>query len=884
MQIIAHTHWDREWFVTEELTTHLLHGFYEKLFELMERNSDYVFTLDGQTLMLEDYLQTLPELERSEFISQLRKYKRNLFAGPYYGQIDWRISEEAALMNIYFGMKSARELTGTAACTGWLVDNFGFCSQVPQMHKLFGIDSLFLWRGFDPKEVPCTEARWSSPDGSEVLMVYLLDSYRNLMRICESPEIARIRLNNEIEKLRPYSLTELVPLLDGYDLDPEPEDPSELPGVSTISPEEYASSIRKDAYGALREVSGELLSGKVVSTFPGTLSTRPYLKLMNWNCEYLLSRVVGPLMSISSSVEAAESLEQSWKLVLQNLVHDSICGVGVDQVHEEMEARYEKVLSYCRSTVEQVLGRLSRMLPQGLSYFNINASKSEVAFEYSGNYLRACCEPGSIASLKPKLYPLTMTEEDAEECLWQNDHYSAFVEDGKIIMRREGELLELFPQVVPDSGDEYSCDLKGTIDLSPISAKVIKRSEISSEIELTFASSMADITMLVTFSDLPTVSIEFSVNGISQGYAVLLTLRKCGKLLAGMPFDRIERPEYVFLSNPSELLQPFLVAAREVGICNVFPMKDFVCRETDVSSAALMAGGIYSYTTERFSDNSPEIPETSMIVSRSVTWLAKDDISGRIGDAGPAMYTPGAACKRKVIWPIGLYFGAPEEFTVHKSSFLNPPIVFHNRLGNHCEGLSLYEGAGVEVTSLYGVPGSEEVFLRVFNPSDSPAILELRDDWVEVSPTGKETGRFDGILNAKEIVTVKKRDAIPGRPSRNTPLADCVELVYPEVGWSVSEDRAIAEEKTLNEMKASAERLEEEARSAEEIALHSDGKEKHKALLEAYSKMRRALELRLSVMQLTEREETEALKELFLELNSLRIKRRTVEFLLATLK
>ena len=883
MQIIAHTHWDREWFVTEELTTHLLNGFYEKLFELIERNNDYFFTLDGQTLMLEDYLQTLSESDKSNFVSQLHKYSNNLFVGPYYGQIDWRISEEAALMNIYLGMKAARELTGKAGCTGWLVDNFGFCSQVPQIHKLFGIDSLFLWRGFDPGEVPCTEAKWSSPDGSEVLMVYLLDSYRNLMRICENPEIARIRLNNETKKLLLYSLTDLVPLLDGYDLDPEPEDPSELPGVKTISPEQYVSSIRLNASGVLREVSGELLSGRVVSTFPGTLSTRSYLKLMNWNCEYLLSRVAGPLMSIYPSVEAAESMEQAWKLVLQNLVHDSICGVGVDQVHEEMEARYEKVLASCRKTVEEVLGRTARLLPQGLSYLNVNASRSEVAFEYSGSYLRASCKPGSIASLKPRRYPLTIIEEDVEECLWQNDHFSAVIEDGKIVMRREGELLELFPQVIRDRGDEYSCDLKETIDLSSTSAKVIKRSEISSEVELTFTSSMADITMLVTFSDLPTISMKFSVNGFSQGYAVLLTLRKCGKLIAGMPFDRIERPEHVVLSDPSEFLQPFLVAAREVGICKVFPMKDFVCRETDVSSAVLMAGGIYSYTTERFSDNSPEVPETSIIVSRSVTWLAKDDISGRIGDAGPAMYTPGAACKRDVSWPIGLYFGVPEEFTLYKASFLNPPIVFHNRLDNSCTGLSLYEGAGVEVTSLYGVPGSEEVFLRVFNPSDKPAILEVQDVWVEVSPAGEESGRFDGILNAREIVTLKKNE-MPGRLLEDTPVDDYVELIYPEIGWSVSEDRSIAEEQTLNEMKASADVLEEEARSAEETALASEGREKHQALLAVYSKMRRALELRLSVAQLTEKRETEALKELFLELNSLRIKRRTVEFLLATLK
>ena len=31
--------------------------------------------------------------------------------------------------------------------TGWMVDTFGHISQSPQIHRLFGIDSVFVWRG-----------------------------------------------------------------------------------------------------------------------------------------------------------------------------------------------------------------------------------------------------------------------------------------------------------------------------------------------------------------------------------------------------------------------------------------------------------------------------------------------------------------------------------------------------------------------------------------------------------------------------------------------------------------------------------------------------------------------------------------------------------------
>jgi len=529
MQIIVHTHWDREWFVTEEYTTYLLSDFFQKLFKLIEKNPNYRFTLDGQTLMIDDHLKTLKNPEKERFTKQLHSVSENLFVGPYYGQIDWRMSEEASIMNLLLGKRRAKELTGAVTDTGWLVDNFGFCSQVPQIHKLFGIDSLFLWRGFDPGNHPCTEAKWHGSDGSEVLLLYLLDSYRNLMRISEYPEVAEQRLEEEVSKLGPCAKTHMIPLLDGYDLDPEPEDPSTLLELKMITPDEYARAVIVNLQSDLHEASGELISGRLVSTFPGTLSTRGYLKLMNWSCEYTLSRVVGPLVAASCSYESTEIIRSCWELLLQNLVHDSICGVGVDQVHEEMEDRYESVLGKCKEVTESSLRSLSAVLPNGYSFFNLNPSPSEVAFGRPGGFFRVTCGPGRIGSLNPRIYPYEVADEDAEGSQWQNEYFTALVEDGRIVMRRKDELLELFPQLVRDSGDEYSAELSDTIDLKLESSVVEKRSKVSSEVLLDYTSEVALVQMRLIFSDLPTVLVDFTVDGIGEGYAVLLTLRKSGE-------------------------------------------------------------------------------------------------------------------------------------------------------------------------------------------------------------------------------------------------------------------------------------------------------------------------------------------------------------------
>ncbi len=73
----------------------------------MEQVPDYGYILDGQTLILEDYLGRHPEK-----LSTIQRYTRagNLLIGPYYGQIDWRaVSEESLMRNLYVGISDAQE-------------------------------------------------------------------------------------------------------------------------------------------------------------------------------------------------------------------------------------------------------------------------------------------------------------------------------------------------------------------------------------------------------------------------------------------------------------------------------------------------------------------------------------------------------------------------------------------------------------------------------------------------------------------------------------------------------------------------------------------------------------------------------------------------------
>ena len=80
--IISHSHWDREWYMAYEQHHMRLVELMDDLLELFETDPDFnSFHLDGQTIILDDYLQVRPEkkeaVQRAIDAGKLR-------IGPFY--------------------------------------------------------------------------------------------------------------------------------------------------------------------------------------------------------------------------------------------------------------------------------------------------------------------------------------------------------------------------------------------------------------------------------------------------------------------------------------------------------------------------------------------------------------------------------------------------------------------------------------------------------------------------------------------------------------------------------------------------------------------------------------------------------------------------------
>src|SRR5512144_156989 len=107
VHVVSHTHWDREWY-------HPAGRFRQRLVALIDELLDdppppgESFLLDGQAIVLDDYLAVRPE--RRDALAALLAGRR-LEAGPWYVLADELIpSAEALARNLLAGRRALRAL------------------------------------------------------------------------------------------------------------------------------------------------------------------------------------------------------------------------------------------------------------------------------------------------------------------------------------------------------------------------------------------------------------------------------------------------------------------------------------------------------------------------------------------------------------------------------------------------------------------------------------------------------------------------------------------------------------------------------------------------------------------------------------------------------
>jgi mannosylglycerate hydrolase len=367
LYIVSHTHWDREWYVPFQEFRVRLVKLMDKLLDLLAKDEGYQhFTLDGQTIILEDYLAIRPE-RRKELERHVQDDR--ILIGPWYVLADeFLVSPEALIRNLMLGHRLAQEF-GTVMKVGYTPDPFGHVSQLPQILQGFGIETAVLQRGLGDED---TELSWQAPDGSEVLLLYLRDKYDNAAHLSVADHKALLETFRHLkESLSPHAATECLLLMNGTDhMEPQPGLPKALErargelGEDKIIHGTLPSYIRlvREALGdrQLPRVYGELRNPKRHHLLPGVLSTRVYLKQRNTHCQTLLEKWAEPFAAFAQLIQPSASdlqaqIDRSWRHLLENHAHDSICGCSVDQVHREMITRFDRSEQIAGAVTEESL-------------------------------------------------------------------------------------------------------------------------------------------------------------------------------------------------------------------------------------------------------------------------------------------------------------------------------------------------------------------------------------------------------------------------------------------------------------------------------------------------------------------------------------------------
>jgi alpha-mannosidase len=425
--IISHTHWDREWYEPFERFRIRLVRLVDNLLELLEKEPDYIFHLDAQTAVVEDYLEVKPYNR-----SRLEKYIREarILVGPWFIQNDFFLtSGESTVRNLLLGISQAEKL-GHCEYVGYAPDQFGLPSQLPMILNGFNIESVVFGRGRICKDEHGgkSEFLWKSKDGSEILAVQMPNFYNNAQRFSENMEKSKALLSKVHDELSPVSSTEHLLLMNGVDhLEPQENLLEILPDLKQGLPEKskifqdslsnYCDTVRAKLSNPVTHL-GELRHGGDRGILQGTLSSRSYLKAENVRAEKAITAHLEPLciMLLMSGFRIEEYdkdfLNYLWKLLLTNHPHDSICGCSCDAVHRHMEDRYRRFFE----VVEHMLAEKLTLIGQHISGTNCDESDYYVNVVNTAVYSRKQTVTAQIdIKLDEKIKAFKLVSENGEE-------------------------------------------------------------------------------------------------------------------------------------------------------------------------------------------------------------------------------------------------------------------------------------------------------------------------------------------------------------------------------------------------------------------------------------------------------------------------------------
>jgi len=334
IHVIGHAHMDMNWLWTYSETMQMCNDNLRQVVAFMDEFPDYTM-LQSQAAVYK-FVETVdPPL-----FEQVRKYVkagRLELGGGMWTEGDMNMSTgEAITRSFLLGQRYFLSRFGKMANVGWLPDNFGHISQMPQILKLAGCDYFYFHR--------CKPYKgtfwWKGTDNSTVL-AYANDTYNGKI----TPQ-----LKDELTKIAPdkHRIIHITGVGDhgGGPSRAEIELVHELnktPGYPVVQFTTANDFFKK----ASKEMDGRPThKGEMQFIFEGCYTTVADIKAGNRNSENILfaTEFFNTLRWLNGDKYPANELHELWENVTFNQFHDILPGSAINESNKESISRYSEIL------------------------------------------------------------------------------------------------------------------------------------------------------------------------------------------------------------------------------------------------------------------------------------------------------------------------------------------------------------------------------------------------------------------------------------------------------------------------------------------------------------------------------------------------------------
>ena len=415
LHVVSNSHLDREHRHGFQETRYMLVEMMDELIEIMERDPEYkFFTLDGQAIVLYDYLEVKPEMKE-----RLTKLIRDgcIIIGPWYSLVDcYSVNPEAVIRNLLIGDRACREF-GEPMPVGYSIFSFGQMAQLPQIYAGFGIHDIVFYKGASAQVFPNSEFIWRAPDGSKAFTTRLgkekrwnfffdfdipvilggnakkpgwQSKFSDSFRLCHlndeehsrryatelQPDI-RIRgekieqaVNTVMDLLSESKAEHVFLAFDGTDFtSPLPEIPKALTLANTMMdgkvelvqshPAAYFQEVKEDIdLESLMEYEGEMRFGPINHVHAETMGTNTEIKQAAFKAENTIIHYAEPLsafLMLNGGKYDKSMLDLAWRYLLAAHAHDSIHGSGDPKIKTDNLNRLEQVQEIADAIVKRAV-------------------------------------------------------------------------------------------------------------------------------------------------------------------------------------------------------------------------------------------------------------------------------------------------------------------------------------------------------------------------------------------------------------------------------------------------------------------------------------------------------------------------------------------------